>query len=69
MKALIIAAAATAALSAGVVSAQAQDDTDRAMGAGSYIHPNGPSNGAWGATGSTIRYSGATVTDTKHKAR
>ena len=42
MKALIIAAVATTALSAGAFSAQAQNDTDRALGAGSYINPNGP---------------------------
>lgn len=41
MKALLIAATVAAALSVGAVSAQAQDETDRAMGAGSYIHPNG----------------------------
>lgn len=69
MKTLIIAAIATAALSAGTMSAQAQDDTDRAMGAGSYIHPNGAANGSWGTSSSAARYSGVGATLKKQKAR
>lgn len=69
MKTLIIAAAAAAALAAGAMSAQAQDETDRALGAGSYVNPNGSANGAWTSTASTIRYSGAAVTRKKHTAR
>lgn len=69
MKALIIAAAATAALAAGALSAQAQVETDRALGAGSYVNPNGSANGAWTSTAATIRYSGAAVTRKKHTAR
>ena len=69
MKALIIAAAATAALAAGALSAQAQDETDRALGAGSYVNPNGSANGAWTSAAATIHYSGAAVTRKKHTAR
>ena len=69
MKALIIAAITTAALSAGAMSAQALDETDRAMGAGSYVNPNGSANGAWSSSGATIRYSGALVGGKKQTAR
>lgn len=65
MKALIIAAVATAALSAGAFSAQAQNETDRAMGAGSYIHPNGPSNGVWVQSASGKSYAGTVATRKK----
>lgn len=59
MKALIIATVATAALSAGAVGAQAQNETDRAMGAGSYINPNGPLHGAWAQPASGASHAGA----------
>lgn len=49
MKTLILAAAVASALAASAISAQAQNETDKAMGAGSYIHPNGGPNGAWGS--------------------
>lgn len=66
MKALLIATITTAALSAGAIGAQSQDETDRAMGAGSYVHPNGSANGAWTTAAAAIRYSGA---GEKQKAR
>jgi hypothetical protein len=62
MKALIIAAVAASALSAGAVGAQAQNETDKAMGAGSYIHPNGPSQEVWTDSGSRLSYAGAVGT-------
>jgi hypothetical protein len=65
MKALIIAAVATAALTAGAFSAQAQDDTDRALGAGSYVNPNGPEKGAWVDSASHVSHAGAVVTGKK----
>ncbi len=61
MKVLIGAAALADALSVTAPSAQAQDETDRALGAGSYVHPNGPSKGIWtGAVG--VRHVGALTT-------
>ncbi len=59
MKALIIAAVAAAALSAGAFSAQALEETDRAMGAGSYVNPNGPSKGVWSQASSRVSHVGA----------
>jgi hypothetical protein len=70
MKSLIIASVvAAAALSGGAVSAQAQDETDRTMGAGSYVNPTGPANGVWAGSASRLRYSGALVTGKKQKTR
>lgn len=66
MKALIIAAVAASALSAGAFNAQALDETDRAMGAGSYVNPNGSAKGAWAESSSHISHAGAAVT---HKKR
>ena len=65
MKALIFAATAAAALSAATVGAQAQDDTDRALGAGSYVNPNGPAKGAWAESSSRVSHAGAVVTRKK----
>ncbi|HML28406.1 MAG TPA: hypothetical protein PKE16_06125 [Hyphomicrobium sp.] len=69
MKTLIIATVVTTALAAAAMTAHAQDETDKAMGAGSYIHPNGATSGAWSTPSSSNRYSGAGVTAKKHKAR
>lgn len=66
MKALIIAALATAALSAGGASAQALEETDRALGAGSYVNPNGAAQGAWVQLSSRQSHAGAVVS---HKKR
>lgn len=65
MKALILATLATAALSAGAFSAQALDETDRAMGAGSYVNPNGPAKGSWVQSASNVSHAGAVVTRKK----
>lgn len=46
MKSLIATTAIAAVLSLSPLSAQAHE-TDRAVGAGSYIHPTGPANGVW----------------------
>ncbi|MFA5958044.1 hypothetical protein [Hyphomicrobium sp.] len=66
MKALIIAAVAAAAFSGGTFSAQALEETDRAMGAGSYVNPNGSEKGAWTQSSSRVSHAGAVVTRTKH---
>jgi len=50
MKILILSAVAAAALFSGAISAQALEETDRALGAGSYVNPNGSDRGAWSAT-------------------
>lgn len=68
MKALIIAALATATLSAGAFSAQALDETDRALGSGAYIQPNGPAQGVWAPSAPQLSHSGAAVNIKKHKA-
>ncbi len=47
MKTLIATSAIAAILSLSAVGAQAQGDTDRAIGAGGYVHPTGPTNGVW----------------------
>ncbi len=47
MKVLIAAAIVIAAIGAGASASLAQNDTDRALGAGAYIHPNGTAKGAW----------------------
>lgn len=47
MKTLIATSAIAAILSLGAVGAQAQGDTDRAIGAGGYVHPTGPAQGVW----------------------
>ncbi|WP_290986946.1 hypothetical protein [Hyphomicrobium sp.] len=65
MKSLILAAVAAAALSAGAVSAQALEETDRALGAGSYVNPNGSDQGAWSAAKVKISHAGAAVTSKK----
>ena len=66
MKTLIIATAIAAALSVGAVSANAQNETDRALGAGAYIHPNGPSNGVWVETAPRVSHVGARAVLRKH---
>jgi hypothetical protein len=68
MKTVILATLVISALAAGAVSAQAQNETDRAMGAGSYIHPNGAASGAW-STQETSRPNSAGLTAKKHKLR
>ncbi len=65
MKAMIIAAVAAAALSAGTIGAQAENETDRAMGAGSYIHPNGPAKGVWIETPTGASHAGTAVNHEK----
>lgn len=50
MKALFATATIAALLSLSAVGAQAQTETDRAIGAGTYVHPNGPSKGVWTTT-------------------
>lgn len=47
MKTLIVTSAIAAILALGAVGARAQSDTDRAIGAGGYIHPTGPAQGVW----------------------
>jgi hypothetical protein len=47
MQTLTIAAIAALALAAGALNASAGTELDRAMGAGAFIHPTGPVNGAW----------------------
>lgn len=47
MKTLIAATSIAAMLSLSAVGAQAQGDTDRAIGAGGYVHPTGPAKGLW----------------------
>lgn len=66
MKTLVLAATLASALAAGAVTAQAQNETDRAMGAGSYIHPNGAASGAW-STAETTRPASVGATAKKHK--
>lgn len=55
MKVLVGAAALATALAVTAISAHAQGETDRALGAGSYIHPTGSAKGAWtkGAAGAS----------------
>lgn len=65
MKALIAAAAVAAALSLGAVSAEALDETNRAMGAGPYVHPNGPSVGADAGSASGASHFSGVVTRKK----
>ncbi len=48
MNSLVFAIITATALSATTQFAWAQNDTDKALGAGSYLHPNGPENGVWG---------------------
>ena len=62
MKVLIGAAALATALSVTALSAQAQSETDRALGAGSYVHPNGPSKGVWTAPATGVSQLGAATT-------
>lgn len=50
MKSLFATALIAAALSLSSFGAQAQTETDRAIGAGSYVHPNGPAKGVWTTT-------------------
>jgi hypothetical protein len=47
MKLLIIAIVATSAFATGTLNAFAGTELDRAMGAGSFLHPTGPANGVW----------------------
>ena len=55
MKVLVGATALAAALAVTTLSAHAQGETDRALGAGSYVHPTGSAKGAWtkGAAGAS----------------
>ena len=62
MKVLIGAAALATALSVTALSAQAQNETDRAIGAGSYIHPNGPPQGVWTGPAAGVTHVGAVTT-------
>ena len=58
---------AAAALSAGALNVQALEETDRAMGAGSYVNPNGSKQGAWQASSAAkVSHAGASV---RHKKR
>lgn len=65
MKVLIGAAALATALSVTALGAQAQGETDRALGAGSYVHPNGPSNGVWTGPAAGVSQLGAVTTTKK----
>lgn len=62
MKVLIGAAALATALSVTALSAQAQGETDRALGAGSYVHPNGPAKGVWTGPAAGVSHVGAVTT-------
>jgi hypothetical protein len=59
MNALISAAVATVALSVGGLSAQALEETDRAIGAGSYVSPNSSDRVAWSVASSKTSHAGA----------
>lgn len=62
MKVLIGAAALATALSVTALGAQAQGETDQALGAGSYFHPNGPSKGVWTGPAAGVSHVGAGTT-------
>jgi hypothetical protein len=47
MRTLMIAATAALALAAGAHTASAGDELDKAVGAGTYLHPTGPVTGVW----------------------
>ena len=47
MRTLMIAATVALGLSGGALSASAGPELDKAVGAGSYLHPTGPVNGVW----------------------
>ncbi len=49
MKTLITIAATAFVLAAGTLTASAGYELDKAVGAGSFIHPTGPQNGVWDA--------------------
>jgi hypothetical protein len=47
MRTLMIAVTVGLSLAAGAHTASAGNESDKAVGAGSYIHPTGPANGVW----------------------
>lgn len=53
MKSLIATAAIAAVLSLSALGTQAHE-TDRAVGAGSFVHPTGPANGVWDTASQSV---------------
>lgn len=51
MKTFLLAAAAALVVASGASAASAASESDRSLGAGSYIHPTGPVNGIWETSG------------------
>jgi len=51
MRTLMIAATLALTLSTGALTASAGNETEKAVGAGSFIHPTGPANGVWHQVG------------------
>jgi hypothetical protein len=51
MNSFIVALAAAIVLGTSAQIASAGNETDKALGAGSYLHPNGPANGVWNTQG------------------
>ncbi len=47
MKTIITLAASAAVLASGTAPSIALTETDKALGAGSYMHVTGPENGIW----------------------
>lgn len=47
MRTLMFAVTAALALAAVAHTASAGDELDKAVGAGTYLHPTGPANGVW----------------------
>jgi hypothetical protein len=66
MQTLTLVAIVASALSLGASSAYAENETDRALGAGAYIHPNGPARGVWVETAPRAGHLGAYA---KHSSR
>jgi hypothetical protein len=50
MKVLVTAAATAIVLIGGAVTASAYSELDKAIGAGSFMHPTGPAGGVWGVS-------------------
>ena len=65
MKVLVGAAALATALAVTALSAHAHGETDRALSAGSYIHPTGSANGAWTKSAAGASYDGDLTTVTQ----